>query len=94
MAGFSGLSGASRLAPEGTRTRTDHWKTGFYHIARAAEVPIVLAYLDYGTKQVGIEGVITPGDDIGEVFEQLRGFYAERRGKHPEKESEIQFREK
>ena len=77
------------LAPEGTRSKTDHWKTGFYHIARAAEVPIVMAYLDHGKKQVGIGGVFSPGDDIETTFEQIREFYAPRRGKHPELESDI-----
>lgn len=38
------------LMPEGTRSKTDRWKTGFYHIAHGANVPIVLAYLDYKTK--------------------------------------------
>jgi 1-acyl-sn-glycerol-3-phosphate acyltransferase len=77
------------LAPEGTRSKTDHWKTGFYHIARAAQVPIVMAYLDHGKKQVGIGGVFYPGDDIEAVFAQMRRFYRDRRGKYPSKESQI-----
>ncbi len=80
------------LAPEGTRSKTDHWKTGFYHIARAAKVPIVMAYLDYGQKHVGIGGAIDPGDDIEAVFEQMRAYFKGRRGKYPEKESQIRVR--
>lgn len=80
------------LAPEGTRGRTDHWKTGFYHIARAAGVPIVMAYLDYGKKQVGIGGAFYPGDDMEAVFTRIRAFYADRRGKRPENESDIRPR--
>lgn len=82
------------LAPEGTRSKTDHWKTGFYHIARAANVPIVMAYLDFGQRQVGIGGAFYPGDDIEATFAQIRQFYQGRRGKHPDKESQIQVRQK
>ena len=81
-------------APEGTRSKTDHWKTGFYHIARSAQVPIVMAYLDHGKKQVGIGGAFYPGNDIEVVFDQIRQFYKGRRGKYPDKESQIQIRQK
>jgi len=82
------------LAPEGTRTRTDHWRTGFYYIAWAAKVPIAMGYLDYGQKQVGLGGTFYPGDDIEAVFSQIRQFYKDRRGKYPENESLIQVRRK
>jgi 1-acyl-sn-glycerol-3-phosphate acyltransferase len=77
------------LAPEGTRTQTDHWKTGFYHIAKAANVPIVMAFLDYGKKQVGMGGMFYPKDDIEADFEYIRQFYKDRRGKRPDQESLI-----
>ena len=80
------------LAPEGTRAHTDHWKSGFYHIARAAGVPIVMAYLDYGSKQVGMGGEFMPGDDIGEVYARIRQFYRGKRGKNPGQESVIKAR--
>jgi 1-acyl-sn-glycerol-3-phosphate acyltransferase len=82
------------LAPEGTRTKTDHWKTGFYYIARAANVPIAMGYLDFGNKQVGIGDLFYPTDDINADFEYIRQFYANRRGKNPEKESLINMRTK
>lgn len=82
------------LAPEGTRSKTDHWKTGFHAIARAANVPILMAYLDYGNKQVGIGGMFYPGDDIEADFSMIREYYKDRRGKNPEKESLIQVRKK
>jgi 1-acyl-sn-glycerol-3-phosphate acyltransferase len=78
------------LAPEGTRSGLDHWKTGFYHIARAANVPIVMAYLDYGQKEIGMGGTFLPGDSLDECFEKIRAFYAGRQGKNPEKQSLIQ----
>ena len=80
------------LAPEGTRTKTDHWKTGFYRIARAANVPIMMAYLDYGKKQVGMGGMFYPENDIEADFDTIREFYKDRRGKHPDQESLIQVR--
>ena len=78
------------LAPEGTRTGLNHWKTGFYHIARAANVPIVMAYLDYGRKEIGMGGVFRPGDSLDECFETIRTFYAGRQGRNPENRSLIQ----
>lgn len=80
------------LAPEGTRSKTDHWKTGFHYIARAANVPIVMAYLDFGNKQVGIGEILHPGDDIEADFKLIRQYYADKHGKNPEQESLIQVR--
>ena len=82
------------LAPEGTRSKTDHWKTGFHSIARAAGVPILLGYLDHGKKQVGMGGMFYPSDDIEADFNLIREFYKNRRGKNPEKESLIRVRKK
>ena len=82
------------LAPEGTRSKTDHWKTGFYYIAHAAGVPVVMAYLDFGNKQVGIGGMFYPGGDIEKDFKTIREYYKSRRGKIPQKESLIQIRKK
>ena len=80
------------LAPEGTRKKLDHWKTGFHYIARAANVPIAMGYLDFGRKQVGLETVLHPSDDIEADFRKLRAFYEDKRGKIPENESLIQVR--
>ncbi len=80
------------LAPEGTRSKTDHWKTGFYHVARAAKVPIALGYLDFGKKQVGVSHTLHPGDDIDADFELIREFYQDKQGKNPHNESLIQVK--
>ncbi|MBT8072043.1 MAG: lysophospholipid acyltransferase family protein [Gammaproteobacteria bacterium] len=82
------------LAPEGTRGKTDHWKTGFHYIARAAKVPILMAYLDYGNRVVGIGGQFYPGDDIHADFRKIAEYYKDRRGKYPDKESLIRVRDK
>ena len=77
------------LAPEGTRSRLEYWKTGFYHIARAASVPIALAYIDYPSRRIGMEKTLWPGDDIEQVFDEIRDFYKDYHGKYPEKESRV-----
>jgi len=82
------------LAPEGTRSKTDHWKTGFHYIARAANVPILMAYLDFGNKEVGTSDLLYPGEDIEADFAQIRQFYTNRQGKNPENASLIQVRKK
>ena len=82
------------LAPEGTRGKTDHWKTGFYYIARAANVPILMGYMDFGRKQVGTGGLFYPGEDIDADFARIREFYANRQGKNPKNASLIQVRKK
>ena len=75
------------VAPEGTRSRTGHWRTGFYHMARGADVPIVLAYLDYGRKAGGIGPVVIPTGNIESDMREIRGFYSNITGKHPENSS-------
>ncbi len=80
------------IAPEGTRKSQEHWKSGFWHIARAAKVPIVMASLDYSAREVSVGGAFTPSDDREADFEIIRQFYAGRRGKRPEQESEIRGR--
>ena len=80
------------LAPEGTRSKTDHWKTGFYHIARAAKVPIAFGYLDFGKKQVGVRDSFYPGDDIEADFQLIAEYYKDKQGKNPENTSLIRVK--
>lgn len=63
------------LAPEGTRGRTEFWRSGFYHIAKAADVPIVAGYMDYKGKRGGLGKVIYPIGTKKEVMDQLREAY-------------------
>ena len=77
------------MAPEGTRSKTGHWRTGFYHIAKGARVPIVLAYLDYACKAGGIGPIVLPTGNIEADMKNIRGFYAGVTGKHPENSSRI-----
>lgn len=64
------------IAPEGTRALLPRWKTGFYYIAKTAGVPIVLAYMDFGKKEVGMGEVFYPTDDEDADFAYIEQFYA------------------
>ncbi|MBZ2206654.1 lysophospholipid acyltransferase family protein [Massilia soli] len=70
------------VAPEGTRGKVTHWKTGFYHIAHGAGVPIGLAYLDYSRKVGGIGKMYTTSGDIEADMVDIRAFYSGVKGKH------------
>lgn len=80
------------IAPEGTRRRTAHWKTGFYYIAQTAQVPIVLGYVDYLRKVVGFGPTLMPSDDIEADFAFIRRFYATVTGRYPAQHGEIALR--
>ncbi len=71
------------IAPEGTRSFTKYWKSGFYHIAKAADVPIVPAFLDYKDKEGGFGKAIYPIGTLQEVLAQLREFYDTKQGYNP-----------
>ena len=73
------------IAPEGTRERLPRWKTGFYYMAKAAKVPIVLAYMDFGKKEVGMGHVFWPTDDEAADFKYIESFYKDKTAKYPEK---------
>ena len=72
------------ITPEGTRKYVPRWKTGFYHVAKRANVPIVLGYLDYKKKHAGIGPVVVPGEDIDKDLDTIMDFYRGVKGKFPE----------
>ena len=82
------------LAPEGTRSRRDHWKSGFYRIAREANVPIVLGFLDYGSKRIGLGPTLYPSGDLAADLAIIRDFYEGIEGRWPEQASPIRFAER
>ena len=71
------------IPPSGTRKRATHWKSGFYHIARGAGVPIICAFLDYRRKVGGIGPVILPGGDVRADMNVIRNFYDQTTAKYP-----------
>ena len=80
------------VPPEGTRGRTDHWRTGFYRVACAADVPIVCSYLDYSRRIGGFGPVIEPSGDIAADLPLFQEFYADKQGKYPDQQSVIALR--
>lgn len=78
---------------EGTRGAVEYWKSGFYHIARTADVPIVLGYLDYARKRGGFGPSLRATGDVRKDMEQIRAFYADKVGKYPEDFAEPRLRE-
>lgn len=72
------------IAPEGTRGRTEFWKSGFYHIAKGAEIPIAFGFLDYGKKVGGIDPGFFPSGKIEDDFKLIRNFYKDKKGLKPE----------
>ncbi|MBI5670588.1 MAG: lysophospholipid acyltransferase family protein [Chloroflexi bacterium] len=77
------------IAPEGTRSRADRWKTGFYHIAQGANVPLVLGFIDYSRKTAGLGPVIDPTGDLDADMQTIRAFYTGITGRHEERMSDI-----
>jgi 1-acyl-sn-glycerol-3-phosphate acyltransferase len=80
------------IAPEGTRSHKDHVKSGFYKLALAANVPLALGFIDYGTRTVGIDTYLTLTGDQEADLGRIRDFYATKRGHRPELASDIRFR--
>ncbi len=70
------------IPPSGTRKKVMKWKTGFYYIARGANVPIVLAFLDYQRKAGGFGPVFIPTGDIESDMKEIRAFYSGINGKN------------
>ena len=84
---------ALAIPPEGTRKKTDHWKTGFYWIAHEADVPILIAYVDYERKEVNFESGFwkTTGEievDMPIIWEH----FGKGKALYPEKVSDMRLR--
>ena len=71
------------VPPEGTRSKTRYWKTGFYYIALGAQVPIVMAYMDYERKRSGLGPVFVPTGDLEADMASIKAFYAPFKGRNP-----------
>ncbi len=74
------------VSPAGTRSRVSRWKTGFYHIANGADVPIVLGFLDYKRRAGGIREIVMPTGDLEMDMATIKGHYRGIQGKYPEKQ--------
>jgi 1-acyl-sn-glycerol-3-phosphate acyltransferase len=71
------------IPPEGTRSEVDRWKSGFYHIAHGAKVPLVLAFIDYTNRRIGVAEVFTPSGDYEADLAKIIAVYAPFTSKRP-----------
>ena len=91
---FSQLEKLVLVVPtEGTRARADYWKSGFYHIARQADVPIVPSFLDFGSKRGGFGPAMVTTGEVTADMDYFRDFYRGMEGKFPSLFGPILLRE-
>lgn len=79
------------LAPEGTRSKMRGWKSGFYRIAEGANVPVVLGFLDFGTKRLGLGPAITLTGNRNADMAIIKSYYSSISGRWPEKTGPIRL---
>ena len=72
------------LAPEGTRRQVDHWRTGFYRIAEAADIPIVPVSFDWSRREIGIHAPMRATGDLRHDVAALQALYEPRMARHPD----------
>lgn len=82
------------FTPEGTRSKRNYWKTGFYYTAVKTNLPIVCGFIDYKAKRCGYGMTLYPTGDIRTDFEKIRQYYLihGQNGKYPERISELQIK--
>ena len=81
------------IPPAGTRAHTDRWRSGFYHIAQSANVPVIFGFLDYPKKLAGISQAMPLSGRLKEDMDRIRVFYADKVGKFPDMSSTIRLEE-
>jgi len=80
------------IAPAGTRKKRDYWKSGFYHMATQAGVPLICGFLDYAKKEGGIRAIVYPTGDVATDMDRLREVYEGVQAKHPQLMTRIRLR--
>lgn len=73
------------VPPEASRSLREEWKTGFYHVAKGANVPIGFGYINYATKIGGIDVVMDLSNDMEADMKKIMTYYQNIKGKFPEK---------
>ena len=81
------------LAAEGTRTKGEYWKSGFWRIARSANLPVALAFIDGPSRTTGFGPTFRATPDVVADMDRVREFYRDKRGIHPERRTEPRLRE-
>ena len=75
------------ITPEGTRGRVERWRTGFHRIAVEAGVPIAVAALDWGRREVGVVGTVVPSGDLDADLGAIGALLDGVRGRHPDRQT-------
>jgi 1-acyl-sn-glycerol-3-phosphate acyltransferase len=81
------------VAAEGTRKKTEYWKSGFYRIAERTGLPIALGFIDGPTRTAGFGPMLVPSGDLAADMDTIRAFYADKHGVHPAQRTEPRLRE-
>ena len=81
------------ITPEGTRSKGEYWKSGFYRIAREAGMPVTLGYVDRTTMTAGLGPTLELTGDVRADMDLVRAFYADKAGFHPELRTEPRLRD-
>jgi 1-acyl-sn-glycerol-3-phosphate acyltransferase len=81
------------IAAEGTRSKGEYWKSGFYRISQQTGIPITLAYLDAPSRTVGWGPTFSPTGDVVADMDRIRAFYADKRGLKPDQATVPRLRE-
>jgi 1-acyl-sn-glycerol-3-phosphate acyltransferase len=81
------------VAPEGTRSRTEFWKSGFYHLARAANVPLALSFIDYRRRETGVGAYLELTGDVAADMARIASFYADKTARWPQNAGPVRLAE-
>ncbi|HNW71933.1 MAG TPA: 1-acyl-sn-glycerol-3-phosphate acyltransferase [Candidatus Paceibacterota bacterium] len=73
------------ISPEGTRAKVTHWNKGFFYMASKVNVPIIVGYIDYKKKEIGIKGVLENLDNVKTVMQPISLMYKSVSAKYPDK---------
>jgi len=79
------------VAPEGTRSLTPRWKSGFYHLARAANVPLAFSFIDYRRRETGVGGYLDLTGEVAVDMARIAAFYADKTARRPENAGPIRL---
>ena len=79
------------ITPEGTRSYRPHWKSGFYHLAMAAKVPLVLIYLDYKTKELSVVDIVHLSGDQDADMAAIAAVYKDKQALYPKDAAPIKL---
>lgn len=81
------------VTPDGTRGNNAYWKSGFYRIAREAQMPVTLGFVDRTTMTTGLGPTFELTGEVSADMDRIRGFYSDKAGLRPERRCEPRLRE-